>query len=211
MANIIETANTAYEERDKSNDQIQNLKQQAKRESQDFEKDLKELSQIMEKNKKAIDYIKMSEKNQGENQLHEESTDQINKNKPQRIFKDKMISQGNIDKINKYKEEFAKIQAATQIKDFDKLINTFVKNEEENFSMFKYLNEQSNDIEELEKVVTDLKKEKDTLEGQGSTVDAQRRKHLKELEEKLSRSEIKSEEYEYKYHEAIKTISSLTN
>ena len=38
MANIIEKANTAYEERDKANSQIQNLKQQAKKETTDFEK-----------------------------------------------------------------------------------------------------------------------------------------------------------------------------
>lgn len=53
MANIIEKANTAYEERDKANSQIQNLKQQAKKETTDFEKELKELSGLMEKTKLA--------------------------------------------------------------------------------------------------------------------------------------------------------------
>lgn len=53
MANIIEKANTAYEERDKANSQIQNLKQQAKKEATDFEKELKELSSLMEKAKLA--------------------------------------------------------------------------------------------------------------------------------------------------------------
>lgn len=52
MAEIIETANSAYEERDKANDQIENLKQQAKREAKDFENELKELSQLAEKNRK---------------------------------------------------------------------------------------------------------------------------------------------------------------
>lgn len=53
MANIIEKANTAYEERDKANSQIQNLKQQAKKETSDFEKELKELSALMQKAKLA--------------------------------------------------------------------------------------------------------------------------------------------------------------
>jgi len=44
MANIIEQANTAYEERDKANDLIASLKQIAKRESTDFEKELRDLS-----------------------------------------------------------------------------------------------------------------------------------------------------------------------
>ena len=44
MADVIESANSAYEERDKANDQIQNLKSQAKREASQFENDLKDLS-----------------------------------------------------------------------------------------------------------------------------------------------------------------------
>jgi len=38
MASIIESANSAYEDRDKANDQILNLKQHAKREAAEFEK-----------------------------------------------------------------------------------------------------------------------------------------------------------------------------
>ena len=68
MANIIESANSAYEERDKANEQIQSMKQQAKKEAEDFEKELKELAQIMEKNKKTLDYIKITEKNRDDTQ-----------------------------------------------------------------------------------------------------------------------------------------------
>ena len=84
MANIIEDANSAYEERDKSNDQIQNLKHQAKKESLEFEKDLRELSQIMEKNKRTMEYIKMTEKNKEENAI------QMDKAESERIAKTKV-------------------------------------------------------------------------------------------------------------------------
>jgi coiled-coil domain-containing protein 63/114 len=43
------------------------LKQQAKRESADFEKDLRELSQIIEKNNKTMDFIKFTEKQKDAN------------------------------------------------------------------------------------------------------------------------------------------------
>lgn len=81
MADIIETANTAYEERDKANELIQSLKQQAKRESADFEKDLRELSQIMEKNKKTLDYMKLTEKNRDDDTQEIAETEKFNKNK----------------------------------------------------------------------------------------------------------------------------------
>ena len=68
MASIIESANSAYEERDKANDQIQNLKQQSKREESDFQNELKSLAELMEKHKKTLDYIKITEKQRDDNQ-----------------------------------------------------------------------------------------------------------------------------------------------
>ena len=49
MADIIERANNAYEERDKANTQVQVLKQQAKKEASEFEREIKEMSHLMEK------------------------------------------------------------------------------------------------------------------------------------------------------------------
>jgi chromosome segregation ATPase len=49
MADIIEKANNAYEDRDKANNQINSLKQQAKKEAGEFEKEIKEISHLMEK------------------------------------------------------------------------------------------------------------------------------------------------------------------
>ncbi|CAD8088840.1 unnamed protein product [Paramecium primaurelia] len=211
MADIIETANTAYEERDKANDLIQSLKQQAKRESADFEKDLRELSQIMEKNKKTLDYMKLTEKNREMDQQEVVDPDKFTKPKTSKLTRDKTVNQTIVEQIMKYEEDFAKIQAATQIKVFDELIKIFIQNEEKNFQMFKYVNELSNEIEDLEKQIGELKDEASLYEGQGSNVDVQRKRHLKDLEEKLSRSEQKSESYEFKYNESIKLINSLTN
>jgi hypothetical protein len=74
-----------------------------------------------------------------------------------RLIKEKNSNNATIEKIQKYEEDLAKIQAATQITDFDKLVNIFKKNEEKNFTMFKYVNELSNEIESLERTIADLK------------------------------------------------------
>ena len=47
----------------------------AKKESENFEKDLRELSHIMEKNKKALDYIKLTEKNRDETKMNNDMLD----------------------------------------------------------------------------------------------------------------------------------------
>lgn len=59
-------------------------------------------------------------------------------------------SSEQIEKIQKFREDFAKIEAATEIENFDELLRIFSENEEKNFEMFKFVNLQSNEIEELE-------------------------------------------------------------
>jgi chromosome segregation ATPase len=212
MANIIESANSAYEERDNANERIQGLKQQAKREAEDFEKELKELSQIMEKNKKTLDYIKMTEKNREDTQvMTEPDANDKSRTRAQKFINSRNSNTVNLERIQKFEEELAKIQAATQITDFDKLVSIFKKNEEKNFQMFKYANELSNEIESLEKAIADLKEEKSKYEGAGSSTDVTKKKMLKDLEETLSKLEHKSEQYEFKYHDSVKIINSLCN
>jgi hypothetical protein len=64
MADIIEKANNAYEDRDKASNQIQSLKQQAKKEAVEFEKEIKEMSHLMEKIKLST-YVKKGVRNNG--------------------------------------------------------------------------------------------------------------------------------------------------
>lgn len=72
-------------------------------------------------------------------------------------MRDKTQDQQIIEKLEKYIEDAAKIEAATQITELDKLLSIFKKNEEKNFNMFKYVNELSNEIEALEKAIAELK------------------------------------------------------
>ncbi|KRX00361.1 hypothetical protein PPERSA_10860 [Pseudocohnilembus persalinus] len=208
MADIIERANSAYELRDKANDEIQNAKSQAKRESADFEKDLRELSHTMEKKKKQTEYAAHTQSQRELKQQDNYLDDDKAKTKAQ--MKDNNLS--NIEEeIQKYEENFAKIQAATKITDFDKLVEIFKQNEMNNFDMFKYVNELSNEIEELEKQNQELEEDINQYNGPGNQTDVQNKRKLKDLEEKLSRAENKSEQYEFKYHGSIKLIGNLTN
>ena len=52
-----------------------------------------------------------------------------------------------MEKIQKYRQDSAKIEAATEIDNFEELLRIFSRNEEKNFQMFKFVNLQSNEIE----------------------------------------------------------------
>ncbi len=64
--------------------------------------------------------------------------------------KDKLQNTMTLEKAESYEEAFAKIEAATGIHDIDVLVKNFISAEEKNFALFKFVNELSNEIENLE-------------------------------------------------------------
>jgi hypothetical protein len=66
------------------------------------------------------------------------------------VSKEKAHTVVSIEKVESYEEAFAKIEAATGIHDIETLVNNFIQAEEKNFALFKFVNELSNDIENLE-------------------------------------------------------------
>ena len=51
-----------------------------------------------------------------------------------------------MEKVQKYEEAFARIQQATGITDIDELVATFIEAEDDNFSLFNYVNELNNEV-----------------------------------------------------------------
>ena len=60
------------------------------------------------------------------------------------------------EKVLSYEEAFTKIEEATGVKDVDKLVENFIQAEERNFKMFKFVNQQSDDIEALENQISSI-------------------------------------------------------
>jgi len=125
------------------------------------------------------------------------------------IAKDKASIHASMEKVQSYEEAFAKIQAATGISDIDELVTTFINAEDQNFALFNYVNELNSECEKLEEQIADIKSEIEKYKGQGLNTDNQRKKILKDLEERLQKTEAKAEQYEKKYEAAMKTVNAL--
>ena len=206
MANIIEIANSAYEERDRAQEKLAMLIQQAEREKSEFEKEMQQVSNLIEKDKQMRDLMRLKETEKSE-------LERITLNKSEALLgsaigfddrkkssklqwsnqKDKIPNTVSLEKAESFEEAFAKIEAATGIHDIDLLVKNFIQAEEKNFTLFKFVNELSNEIENLEQQITEMQIELEKSKGQGSTTDHQRKKALKDLEEKLSKTEMKAE------------------
>ena len=125
------------------------------------------------------------------------------------IAKDKAAQQVSLEKVQSYEEAFERIKQATGISEIDELVSTFIQAEEQNFSLFNYVNELNNEIEKLEEQIADIKSEIEKYKGQGVNTENQRKKILKDLEDKLHKTEAKSQQYDDKYQAAQKTVNAL--
>ena len=162
MANIIEIANSAYEERDRAQEKLAMLLQQADREKTEYEKEMQQVSNLIEKDKQMRDLLKLkeTEKSELERMTLNKSDAGVLEDRVNRTSmktknnwssqKDKAQTAVCLEKAESYEEAFAKIEAATGISDTQYLVDTFIKAEEKNFALFKFVNDLSNEIESLE-------------------------------------------------------------
>jgi hypothetical protein len=111
------------------------------------------------------------------------------------------------DKAVTYEEAFARIQAATGICDIDELVQNFLHAEDNNFTLFKFNNELTAEIEKLEQQIQDYKEEEIALKGNSSRKeDVEKTKLLEGLEERWNEIDKKALHYEAKYGESQATI-----
>merc|ERR1740138_708691 len=175
MANIIEQANAAYEARDSAQAQMAALKQQADKEHAEFEKEWRELGKLIENDKKMKEFMRQKVRSKEEGKLavtNNSEEDKLRKNRSMKSGFDTAKSQVAVtshqDQIITYEEAFSKIQAATGICDIDDLVQNFINAEDQNYTLFKYNNELSADIEKLEQQIAEFKDEYTTLSGSGT-------------------------------------------
>ena len=122
---------------------------------------------------------------------------------------EKAAQKASLDRVQSFEEAFQQIKAATGIDNIEELVQTFIDAEDQNFSLFNYVNELNNEVEKLEEQIAEIKTEIEKYKGQGGQNDRQRKKLLKDLEDRLASTEARAEQYEAKALKAIKTVSQL--
>jgi len=218
MANIIEQANAAYEARDSAQAQMAALKQQADKEHAEFEKEWRELGKLIENDKKMKEFMRQKVRNRADEASKAEQSVALGSTANRSVKKSFETTKSiggvtlgsNQEKIGTYEESFSKIQAATGICDIDELVQNFINAEDQNFTLFKYNNELSADIEKLEQQIGEYKEEYTGLSGSGTRKeDTDKVKILETLEEKWSDIDKKAVLYNDKYQDANQTLMHI--
>jgi len=214
MANIIEQANAAYEARDSAQAQMAALKQQADKEHAEFEKEWRELGKLIDNDKKMKEFMRQKVRNRTEEvkapDTSKSDTGQKSRTNKSDMSKSLVSTSGNAEQVAMYEEAFSKIQAATGICDIDELVQNFINAEDQNFTLFKYNNELTAEIEKMEQSIVDYKEEYVQLSGSGTKKeDTDKVKILETLEEKWSDIDKKCVYYSDKYQDAFQALGHI--
>lgn len=85
----------------------------------------------------------------------------------------------------------------------------FIEAEDKNYSLFNYVNQLAGEIEKLESAVSDVHTEIEKYKGQGAQSDNQRKRILRELQERLEKTKNKAESFDSKYQGSMNHINLL--
>ena len=86
----------------------------------------------------------------------------------------------------------------------------FIENEDQNFKMFNYLNELNQEIEKGEEQIADLKGEAEKYKGQDKGQASQRKRLVRDLQERAAEVEGRTTQYEEAYKVLTASIAAIS-
>lgn len=211
MAQVIEHSNQAYEQRDKLRSEITAIEHIDKKEQEQFERQMHELEKMLEKDmmiaaerRKKVPAMSILEEEDSKAAAEKAA-------KAEAILKEKQeAARHRKEKIEHFEEAFRKITSATGISDVDDLVKIFLANDEQNFSMFTYANEQSNEAKKLEEHIQKIRDEQSKHEKENYGEDVSQFEHsLAKLQEKIESIDIQSEKFEAKTSQIQLALTGL--
>lgn len=218
MATTIELSNLAYEQRDAAQLELRSLQEANRIEIDEHRRAIGELMDKLEESRRQGDeYLKRSGGGGGHHgsRVGDMSMDEELEMKKRLqkgtwgVAKEKVHVQVSIERVQNFEEAFLKIKAATGIDDLEQLVSSFIKKEDQNFSLFNYVNEQSNEIERLEEWLTELRDEEKKYGDDSGDDVSQHKQLLKDLESKLVATEQAADKCELKCQDAQKIVNAV--
>ncbi|KAL7490053.1 hypothetical protein ACHAW6_016121 [Cyclotella cf. meneghiniana] len=201
MALIIEQSNQAYEHRDKAQLEIAAIEQANRKEDDAYQQQMNKLTDELERINEQL--LISSRRNQQpifidpseEERKAAEREEVARTNEIARVEEEQ--AQQRKERMQTFEEAFRKISTATDISDVDEFVRLFIENEEHNFSLFRYLNEQAAEIERLQSEIQALQEEGARYEAEEGD-DSKERDEIVQIESRIRSTEEQTAAYETK-------------
>ncbi|EPZ36351.1 hypothetical protein O9G_004010 [Rozella allomycis CSF55] len=205
MADIIEASNNAYEARDEAQAKMIALKEKAEKEFMAYTQEIKELDRVLEQDRKFKSF--MSVKNHPRVPGTSSSTIRIKKDKEKENHKG---SQDMVlESVSDYESAFEKIQMVTGVKDFNELVSKFKEIEDQNFSLFNYVNEVNNQVEKTREDIQGINDQIQKYQEGREKIEQAKEEEARDLEKKLNEYISQISEDEKHYQNIIQTFDQV--
>jgi hypothetical protein len=141
MSDVIEISNIAYEARDQAHNEIAALRAQGDREAVAFDREWRELSRILDHDRKMKEAEMRNRLRAAELGVDfPGGDDELEAKLRKKGIKGNWAVDAGAKAIMVYEEAFQQIQAATGMTDIDDLVTSFIAAEDQNFSLFNFVN-----------------------------------------------------------------------
>ena len=122
---------------------------------------------------------------------------------------EKTSTTASLDMVKSYEEALEKIKQETGVESLDQLVEAFVRYEEKNSALLKFVNELSEEIEKVERDIEETKQQIEKYKEMGAVTDTEKKQTLIQLEKKLASMEFKNTINEQRKKESMKTIAFI--
>lgn len=212
MALIIEQSNQAYEQRDRALLEIAAIERLNRKEEDTYQQQVAELNEELE----AVNGQLLNATKRGTTALAVDPKEDEKKAAQRRVAAraseiaraEEEYAQQRQEKLQMYEDAFREIFAATGISDVDELVKVFIENEEHNFSLFRYSNEQAAEIEKLEEAIHALREEEMMYKEDANVRDG-RKEEMVKLENEVKTIEEQTAVYESKCRSYQKLLDEI--
>ncbi|KAJ3065393.1 Coiled-coil domain-containing protein 63, partial [Rhizoclosmatium hyalinum] len=213
MAEIIEMSNSAYEARDEAQAKIIVLREKADKEYQAYVQEIKELDRALEQDRKLKEFMATKVADRGENLENGFSSRKRNEKES---GNKNMQSQDDVsESLDTYEKAFAEIRKVTGTQDIGELVQRFKAVEDQNFSLFNYVNEINNEIEKMAEEIVHVQRRIDGLKVEMVAAEEETKRIMRGLEltfktkNTLEQSKEKCGHYEKDYLETTQLLDDL--
>jgi len=189
IALAIEATNVALETRDEANRKIASYRAEIVTNQQLFDSDWRELDNMMESEEKRRRLVKAKMEEEDKKKKNNSDDDAVQKQQLQELTAKYETSKAD---VQRFEEAFSQLQEATNLKDIDELVATFLEAEEQNFKLFKFLNELNHEEEKLGDEVHKISVE--VVKASSAEMQPEKKAMERKLEDQLAQTQARAEE-----------------
>ncbi|XP_074649093.1 uncharacterized protein LOC141904372 [Tubulanus polymorphus] len=202
MGEVIDEATHNYEQRDEYQSKMMQLQERNQKDQNQHETEMKELERVISHDNKLKEFMNIKSGDRADYKTEEADKRKKRGAGERAIDQDKRL-------IESYEEAFTRIKEITGEENLENIVDNFIRKEDDNFALFNYVNEMSNEVELLQEQSEQLRSDIKQFGEQDVQMECERGEKLKELEETIRLKKATTSSDEQRLMEINKTLDKL--